>query len=138
MAPHHRESLPQVAQYLSVNQNQRFPGLQYMSHLRRTIVERYRDDLPADLLGEDTSLEDLIAAAWEARHRREEVEPLSVLAQLPAPVYITTVYSRLLARALTDAGRAPEVELCRWHEDADWPESVFEREPDYRPIPSGR
>jgi hypothetical protein len=135
MAPHNRESMPQVAQYLSVNQGRRFLRLELVSHLRRTLLERYRDDLPADLLGEDASLEDLLAAAWTARHQREEVEPFSVLAQLPAPVYITTLPSRLLARALTDAGRKPEVELCRWHEDADWPESVFEREPGYRPTP---
>jgi hypothetical protein len=45
------------------------------------------------------------------------------------------VQSRLLTRALTDAGRKPEVELCRWHEDIEWPESVFEREPGYRPTP---
>jgi len=133
MAPHNRESMPQVAQYLSVNQGRRFLRLELVSHLRRTLLERYRDDLPADLLGEDASLEDLLAAAWTARHQREEVEPFSVLAQLPAPVYITTLPSRLLARALTDAGRKPEVELCRWHEDADWPESVFDREPGYRP-----
>jgi CHAT domain-containing protein/SIR2-like protein len=135
MAPHNRESLPQVAQYLSVNQNRRFPRLELESYLRRTIVARYRDDLPADLLGEDASLEDLIAGAWGARHRREEVEPYSVLAQLPAPVYVTTQPSRLLARALTDAGRRPELELCRWNEEADWPESIFEREPGYRPTP---
>ena len=106
-----------------------------MSHLRRTLMERHRDDLPADLLAEDTSLEDLVAGAWKARHRREEVEPLTMLPELPAPIYVTTLYSRLLTRALTDAGREPEVELCRWHEDANWPESVFEREPGYRPTP---
>jgi hypothetical protein len=133
MAPHNRESMPQVAQYLAVNQGRRFLRLELMSHLRRTLMECYRDDLPADLLDEDASLEDLIAAAWTALHRREEVDPFSVLAQLPAPVYITTSYIRLLSRALTDAGRKPEVELCRWHEDADWPESVFDREPGYRP-----
>jgi hypothetical protein len=133
MAPHNRESMPQVAQYLSVNQGHRFPALELMNHLRRTLLERYGDDLPADLLGEDGSLEDRIAEAWKARHRREEVDPFSVLAQLPAPVYITTVHTRLLAQALTDVGRKPEVELCRWHEDADWPESVFDREPNYRP-----
>ncbi|WP_239571039.1 CHAT domain-containing protein [Geodermatophilus bullaregiensis] len=136
MAPYNRESLPQVAQYLSINQNRRFPRLELENHLRRTLVERYRDDLPADLLDEDAPLEDLIAAAWEARHQREEVDPYSALAQLPAPVYVTTQPSRLLARALRNAGREPEVELCRWHEDTDWPESVFEREPGYRPTPN--
>ena len=133
MAPHNRESLPQVAQYLSINQNRRFPRLELQSHLRRTLVGRYRDDLPEHLLLEDASLEELIAASWDARHRREKVEPYSALAQLPAPVYVTTQPSRLLASALRRAGREPEVELCRWHEDVDWPESVFEREPGYRP-----
>jgi hypothetical protein len=133
MAPYNRESLPQVAQYLWINQGPRFPRSELMSHLRRTLVQRYRSDLSADLLRADASLEDLIARAWEIRHRREDVEPYSVLAQLPAPVYVTTQPSRLLARALRDAGREPEVELCRWHEDAEWPESVFDREPGYRP-----
>jgi hypothetical protein len=133
MAPHNRESLPQVAQYLSINQSRRFPRSELMKHLRRILVQRYRNELPADLLREEASLEDVIAGAWEVRHRMEDVEPYSVLAQLPAPVYVTTQPSRLLARALTDAGREPEVELCRWHEDADWPESVFDREPGYRP-----
>jgi hypothetical protein len=133
MAPYNRESLPQVAQYLSINQNPRFPRLELESHLRRTLIGRYRDDLSETLLREDASLEDLIAAAWSARHAREEVEPYSVLAQLPAPVYVTTQPSRLLARALRDAGRDPVEELCRWHEDDDWPVSIFEKEPGYRP-----
>ena len=133
MAPYNRESLTQVAQYLSINQGRLFPRVELKSYLRRTLVERYRDDLPEDLLDESASFEDLIAGAWRARHEREEVEPYSVLAQLPAPVYVTTQPFRLLARALRNAGREPEEELCHWHEDAEWPESVFEREPGYRP-----
>jgi hypothetical protein len=133
MAPYNRESLPQVAQYLSINQSWRFLRSELQTYLRRTILERYGDELPAELRHEKTSLEDLIASAWEARHKRELVEPYSVLAQLPAPLYITTQPSRLLARALRMAGREPEIELCRWHEDAEWPESVFDRDPAYRP-----
>jgi hypothetical protein len=135
MAPYNRESLPQVAQYMSVKLGRRFPPRELRQHLRRTIVKRYRCDLPPELLGEEASLEDLIAAAWKARHGREQVEPFSVLARLAAPVYVTTLYSRLLAQALIDAGRKPEVELCRWHDEADWPESVFDREPGYQPTP---
>ena len=30
-------------------------------------------------------------------------------------------------------GREPEVVLCRWNEETDWPESVFDREPGYKP-----
>ena len=133
MAPYNRESLPQVAQYLSVVLGPRFPRTELIKYLRRTIVERYSNNLPAELLGKEASLEDLIAAAWKSRHRLQKVEPFAVLAQLPAPVYVTTAYTQLLRQALIDAGREPEVELCRWHEDADWPESVFDREPSYQP-----
>lgn len=133
MAPHTRESLPQVAQYLSIHQDKPFVRSELESSLRRTLVERYEHDLSEDLLDPDASLEDLIAGAWDARHRREAIEPYAVLAQLPAPVYITTQPSRLLARALTDAGRTPEVEVCRWNGDDEWTESVLDRDPDYRP-----
>lgn len=135
MAPHNRESLPQVAQYLSIHQDPPFMRSQLESSIRRTLLERYRHELPDELLREDTSLEDLIAGAWDARHRREEIEPYAVLAQLPVPLYVTTQPSRLLARALTEAGRTPEVEVCRWNGDDDWTESVFERDPEYRPTP---
>jgi hypothetical protein len=135
MAPYERESLPQVAQYLSIAQGTRFPRRQLMDHLRRALQLRYRDELAPDLLAERAPLEDLIAAAWAILHRSQAVDPYLLLAQLPAPVYVTTQPSRLLARALTDAGRTPEVELCRWREDMDWPESVFDRDRGYRPTP---
>ncbi len=135
MAPHFRESLPQVAQYLSIHQDPPFLRSELERHLRRTLLERYREDLPADLLQERTSLEDLIAGAWQARHRREAVEPYSVLAQLPAPVYVTTQPSRLLARALSEAGREPEVQVCRWSGDGDWWDAAADRDPSYRPTP---
>ena len=103
MAPHNRESLPRspsTCRWTRVGASRAGAVEPHAPHA----VGRYREDLPAELLSEEASLEDLIAAAWKARHRREEVEPFSVLAQLPAPVYVTTLQSRLLARALTDAG----------------------------------
>lgn len=135
MAPHNRESLPQVAQYLSIHQGWPFLRSQLETHLRRRLLDRYQQDLPDELRTSDASIEELIAGAWDAVHRRETVEPYSVLAQLPVPVYVTTQPSRLLARALTEAGRRPEVELCRWNGEDGWTESVFDRDPDYRPTP---
>ncbi|KRD41434.1 hypothetical protein ASE38_17715 [Cellulomonas sp. Root930] len=133
MAPHNRESLPQVAQYLSINLGRRFPRLELENHLRRTLVDRYHDELPEELLGERASLDDVLEAAWEAVAARGGTEPYSVLAEIPTPIYITAQPSFLLAKALIKAGREPEIELCRWREDQSWPESVFEREPGYRP-----
>ncbi|HEX6263892.1 MAG TPA: CHAT domain-containing protein [Actinomycetota bacterium] len=135
MAEHFSDSLPQVAQYLSIHQDRPFLRAELEKHLRRTLAERYQDELPMDVLRGEASLEEVIAAAWEARHAREEVDPYSVLAQLPVPVYITTQPSQLLVRALTEAGREPQVDVCRWNGDEDWSESVFDRHPDYRPTP---
>jgi SIR2-like domain len=135
MAPHNRESLPQVAQYLSIHQGGPFLRSELESYLRRTLIERYENELPPELLTASASLEDLIAGGWEALHKREAVDPYSVLAQLSVPVYVTTQPSRLLVRALRDAGREPEVELCHWNGEEDWSESVFDRDPDYRPTP---
>ncbi len=135
LAAHNRDSLPQVAQYLAIHQDRPFMRSELETSIRRTLLSRYSDELPTELLQPGTSLDDLIGGAWEVLNRREEVDPYSVLAELPAPVYVTTQPSRLLARALEHAGRTPEVELCRWNGDGEWVESVFDRMPDYRPTP---
>ena len=64
-------------------------------------------------------------------------DPYTVLAQLPCPVYVTAHPAGLLAAALTEQGKEPEVEICRWRPEVyDWPPSVAERKPDYVPDPS--
>ncbi len=132
MAPHNRESLPQVAQYLATSQSTGFPYLELEDHLRRTLIEHYGEELAGRPDLADAPLDDLVAIAWQARHARD-IDPYSVLAALPSAVYVTTQPSRLLADALTDAGRRPEIELCRWNDEVYWSESVFDREPAYRP-----
>jgi hypothetical protein len=133
MAPYHRENLPQVAQYLSVNQNTRFPRNKLMEYLRVSLLERYGKHLPDDV--REGPLERLVAAAWTARYGSEPDNPLTVLARLPFPVYVSTHVSNLLADALRAEGREPVVELCRWTDDVRWPESVLDSTPDYRPSP---
>ncbi|MET0788255.1 MAG: CHAT domain-containing protein [Cellulomonas sp.] len=135
MAPHARESLPQVAQYLAVNQSPTFPLDELEDFLRRRLVQRYGDQLSPDLVAPGGSLEALIAASWRVVHDQGSTDPYTVLAQLPVPVYITTQPSQLLSSALEEAGRIPEVEICRWRDGARWPESVFDRDPDYTPSP---
>src|SRR5262249_47178647 len=39
----------------------------------------------------------------------------------------------LVVEALREAGKQPEVGLCPWSETVDWSESVFVRDPDFRP-----
>ncbi|WP_273651705.1 CHAT domain-containing protein [Cellulomonas fimi] len=133
MAPHNRESLPQVAQYLAINQSRSFPRSELEQHVRRTVIERFGDEIPEPLRTGRPPIEDVLAAGWHALRDRGAIEPYSVLADLTAPVYITTQPTRLLANALEAAGKQPEIELCRWNDDIEWPESVYEREPGYRP-----
>src|SRR5262249_48156069 len=70
-----------------------------------------------------TSLDDLLAAARKTR----QYEPHAILAELPFPLFVSTNADDQLCRALVDAGKEPQVELCRWHAPphCDWPPSVF-------------
>jgi hypothetical protein len=131
MAPHDREDLPQVAQYLAVNQDYTFPRDELAEYLRQEILHRYGGDLPDALRG--ASLDDLITAVGAQCRERNPAEPHRVLAELPLPIYITTDPSNLLAEALVAAGKDPQVELCRWNDDVELLPSVYDDTPGYRP-----
>ena len=135
MEPHERESLPQVAQYLTVNQYERAPYDELEEYLKQEIRSRYASDLSPDMSNGSTQLDKLIDAVGTKRREREPFEPYKVLAQLPLPVFITTNLNNLLAAALTEAGKDPQVVLCPWNDYVEQAESIFDREPDYQPIP---
>jgi hypothetical protein len=63
-------------------------------------------------------------------------EPHQVLAALDLPIYITTNYEGLMARALRDQGKAVKESVCHWNEEIPkkLPEE-FVLPPDYRPTP---
>jgi CHAT domain/SIR2-like domain len=137
MAEHDREDLAHVAQYLSITQNARFPVAELREHLIKELRGRYGHRLPAELLEaslDEVSLDELVTAAWRAQGSAStDRDPYSVLAGLPFPMYVTTQPSTLLSSALLEAGKKPEVELCQWTQDVFWPESIYDREPGYRP-----
>jgi hypothetical protein len=129
MASHACEDLPQVSQYLAVNQDPMFPRSELAEYLRHSIRDRYADVLPAGM----QSLSDLISAVGTRRRQEDLAEPHRVLAQLPLSIYITAEPHSLLVEALRDAGKDPQVELCRWNQDVEWLPSVYDDEPTYRP-----
>jgi hypothetical protein len=131
MAPHNCEDLPQVAQYLAVNQDHMFPRDELGEYLGKEIVRRYGGNLPDELRG--ARLDDLITAVGTQCRELDPAEPHRVLAQLPMSIYITTDPSNLLAEALVAAGKEPQVELCRWNEDVELLPSIYDDEPSYRP-----
>jgi CHAT domain/SIR2-like domain len=129
MAPHSRDDLPQVAQYLAVSQSYEFPRDELSQYLRAALVEGYRDQLPQDYYRDrkikDLPLNKLLSDVWRIRYPEGSLDPYSVLAKLPLPLYITTQPANLLAEALRAEGKDPQVEPCRWKrldDDDPWDE----------------
>jgi hypothetical protein len=131
MAANDRENLPQVAQYLAVNQDPMFLRDELQAHVCREIRERFLLDLEDDQCA--TSLNELVSKVGADVRASNPAEPHRVLAQFPLPIYITANFSNLLAESLAEVGREPKVELCQWNEYMEMLPSIYEDEPDYRP-----
>lgn len=133
LAPHERESLPQVAQYLAINQDSSFPLDELEEYLKQEIRSQYCDDLPPELKSEYSPLMDMVDAIGKKRWDNNKSDAHWVLAQLPLPIYITTNSDNLLITALKEAGRDPQVMICPWNEYVEQYETIYDREPDYHP-----
>ena len=131
LAPYDRDDLPQVAQFLAINQDSSFPREQLGRHLRTEMLDTYRDRLPTELHA--APFDQLLNAVGALERQRNPTEAHRVLAGFPFPIYVTANPDDLLEAALTDAGRDPQVALCPWNEYSEQLTSVYDREPDYRP-----
>ncbi len=131
MEPHERESLPQVAQFLAVNQYDLAPFDELEEYLKKDIRSRFGDNLPDELRANGASLDQLIEAAGAIRRQQSEVEPHKVLASLPLPVYITTNLNNLMGSALKEAGKEPQIVLCPWNDYVEELQADFD--PSYKP-----
>jgi hypothetical protein len=145
LAPHARDDLPQVAQYLAVIQSLRF--------LPRMLVQYLCDELrrrhPAALDEEVCTLtleqvprkkllrllDDLLERIWMQQHHHHADDPYRVMAGLPVPIYITTDTSNLLHKALHQAGKQPQIVVSPWNEAAKSIRTVYADNPDYEPDP---
>lgn len=135
MAPHDREGLPQVAQYLAVNQERMFPQRELRKYLLQEMLRRYGHNLPDNVNSkplDKLSLNELVSMVGTQRRAQDPAEPHQVLANLPFSIYITASPYNLLTDALIAAGKQPRIELCRWNEDT---ERLPPLHRDYRPSP---
>jgi hypothetical protein len=135
MEIHERESLPQVAQFLTVNQYERAPYDELEEYLKGVIRTKYVEYLPSELNQDPALLDDLIEVVGNKRWEANPADPYKMLAQLPLPVYITTNANNLMASALKNAGKDPQVVLCPWNDYVEQMGSIYDREPDYQPTP---
>jgi hypothetical protein len=135
MAPHERESLPQVAQYLTVNQAPGFPFDQLEKYLKKELRDRYSGDLPENLRQGQATLDQLVQEVGAKWRVRAPMEPHKVLAQLPLPIFINTNKDNLLVTALQEAKKDPQVLICPWNDYGEQAETIYDKEPDYQPTP---
>lgn len=133
MEPHERENLPQVAQYLAVNQDPQFPRDELLEYLRLELLRRHSADLPAD--AQQAKLYDLFVTLSGIQRAKGVPDIYAILAAQPFPIYITAAPDNLLSEALRAVGRDPQVEICRWNEDIEALPSIYDanREPNYQP-----
>ncbi len=124
LAAHERRDLAKVTQFLSVDQSRKFALDEVLNQVRQQIMERY-----PDLAGsEQLSLPKLLDAVLA---RNQDNDPFHILAQLPAPIYITASWTPQLLKALKTAERKPVPLLCNWRptQDNHPAEPIFDDEP---------
>lgn len=135
MFPHERGSLPQVAQFLSVDQYAFFPRDLLERYLRSQIQKRFHTELPKELLNNRTSIDELITTLGINRRKRISWDAYRVLASLPVSVYITANYNNLLESALEEVGRIPRELISPWNDDVNMREPMYAQYEDYDPTP---
>ncbi|NTV99731.1 MAG: CHAT domain-containing protein [Oscillochloris sp.] len=129
MAPYERENLPQVAQYLAVNQDLDLLRDEFIKSLRHEMLRQYGEKLGADIAEAD--LKDLITAVGKAARDTNSADPHKVLASFKLPLYITTNFDTLLEDALREAGCAPQSIYCPWNSDlTNLPQTTYDANPD--------
>ena len=145
LAPYYREDMPQVAQFLAIDQSANFPVAELRSHLAVKLSDqlaqlcaRAGEPVPEKFRSIPRSkrthalVDELVNEVWGHLHA-DLADPFAVLAKLPLPIYVTAQPTSLLASALRDEGKQPRVEVARWNPIC--PRSIFDCMPDYEPSP---
>lgn len=136
LSPHERDSLPQVAQYLGIDQDRTFLLNELSNTLLRRIQTRFPEILARINPPPTASIDELVSVIGTELRRDNPLEPHAVLAAMPLKLYITTNVSSLMSDALLAAGRQPVVEILPWSDglaEGYKDSSIFVREPGYRP-----
>jgi hypothetical protein len=129
-----QEDLPQVAQFVYINQQDRQLLLSELKNaVRAGLAAQLGSEVTEELGSADSDA--LLLELAKRRWTPESDEPHWVLAQAPFEVFVTTALDRLLTQALQAVGKEPREELFPWNEDGEWPPLVKETEPNYVPTP---
>jgi len=131
LAPHERDSLPQVSQFLTINQAPRFPFDELEDHLKKHLSGKFATIPSENLTG--ATLNQIIDAVGAQERQVNPHEPHKLLAQFPLPIFITTNQDSLLEAALREQNKDPQTVLCPWNDYIEQVNSIFDEEPHYQP-----
>lgn len=134
LAQFFRDALPQVTQFLSVDQSISTLLVEMENILRQRVQARFAAELPDALKTEKAALLDLVSFGGQKLRTADELEHHRVLAAMKLPIYISTNYDNLMMDALKEAGADPQMVICPWNDRFD-AASIYDKEPDYRPSP---
>jgi len=126
------DSMPDVTQYISVNQDLNTLFMRLNALFRTSLQQRFAADLPDALKAPNVKLLDLLTAGGAKARANNPSEAHKVLASIPLRIYITTNYDNFMADALKEVGKAPEVVICPWS-DRFYADSIYDSEPGYLP-----
>ncbi len=129
LAAFDRDDLPQVAQYIAVHQSDDLLRADLAAALRETVAQQ----LPEAERSAPT-IDELLANAGARRRSAYPHEPHRVLAALPLPIYLSANPDRLLADALREAGKDPQVLLCPWNRHGELSQTPVEPPSAARPL----
>ena len=140
MARQDRESMPQIAQYLSVNYGSQFLASELEKYISAEIRAYFSNNSPIDL--KKARLAQLLDAAGEKHRQQSPHDPYQILAGLPFPIYLTANPGGLMDAALrrtpdsTGNGfKDPQVVVCPWNELLRQQPTIFDQETTYTPDP---
>jgi hypothetical protein len=133
LAPHDRDVLPRVAQYILTRQSPAYLPVAYRSALRDEVVSQLKDDLPEELQQANPwstkQVTEAVELAMDRFWENDPQDPYQMLARLKLPFYITTGKLGLMARALSKEGAEPVVRICPWNKFVPKEKAIYEDEP---------
>jgi len=112
LARHEIDDLPRVTAYLSVKESRYNVVQAFQEQLLDDLIDQHGGWLPEAEV-KKRRLGKLLGLVGD-RLREREGDPYRILAELPAPVYVTTNFDPLLERALKAHDRNPQKLATRW------------------------
>jgi hypothetical protein len=133
MAPHDRDVLPRVAQYVLTHQSPAYLAVAIREGLQDEIIRRYQSEMPDELLQAKTwstsKLMQALKLVSECCWSKDPADPYRMLAQLRLPIYVTTGSLDLLKNELIEAGAEPVVRICPWNKWIPKEKAIYEETP---------